>query len=75
LDAVEATEALGMTEGPAEKFPAETMLRVIEELQKHGFRMLEINPQHVVLRIRADGSLLRARAGKLAYALVDYELL
>jgi hypothetical protein len=44
-------------------------------LSNHGFRVLDIKPEHVVVRIRPDSSLLRRPSGDLAYALVDYELL
>jgi len=75
LNAVEAAQALGMTGSSAEGFLAETTLRAIDELGQRGFRVLDIKPQHVVLRMRADSSLLRLRSGNPAYALVDYELL
>jgi len=75
LNAVEAAQALGMTGSSTQGFLAETTLRAIDELGQRGFRVLDIKPQHVVLRIRADGSLLRLRSGNPAYALVDYELL
>ena len=75
LNAVEATQALGIIGSSAERFLAETTLRAIHELERCGFRMLDIKPEHVVLRIRPDGSLLRLRSGNPAYALVDYELL
>ncbi len=75
LNAVQAVQALGVTGHPAETFLAETTLRAIHDLEQLGFRMLDIKPEHVVLRIRPDGSLLRRRRGNPAYALVDYELL
>ena len=37
--------------------------------------VLDIKPEHVVVRIRSDGLLLHRSSGDLAYALVDYELL
>jgi hypothetical protein len=37
--------------------------------------MLDIKPQHILLRFRPGRSLLRRRDGQPAYALVDYELL
>jgi len=75
LNAVQAANALGITGAPAEKFLVETTLRVIGDLNERGFRVLDMKPEHVVLRIFHDGSLIRLRNGKLAYALVDYELL
>jgi len=74
VNAVQAVQALGVTGCPHD-FLSEMTLRAIDELQQHGFRVLDIKPEHIILRIRPDGSLLRQRDGKLAYALVDYELL
>jgi len=75
LNAVQAIQALGITGSLAEAFLTETTLHAIHDLKQLAFRMVDIKPQHVVLRIRPDGSLLRRRSGNLAYALVDYELL
>ena len=75
LNAVQAIQALGVTGRIAETFLAETTLHAIHELEQLGFRMLDIKPEHLVLRIRPDGSLLRRRTGNPSYALVDYELL
>jgi hypothetical protein len=46
----------------------------IEDLAAKGFRVLDTKPNHLILRTRRDGSLLR-RDGKLVYVLVDFELL
>jgi hypothetical protein len=46
----------------------------MNDLAVKGFRMLDIKPNHIILRRRLDGSLL-ARHGRLSYALVDFELL
>ena len=75
LNAVQAIQALGVTDRLAETFLAETTLHAIHDLEQLGFRMLDIKPEHLVLRIRPDGSLLRRRTGNPSYALVDYELL
>lgn len=75
LNAVEAIRTFGATGRPAEAFLTETTLRAVNDLKRNGFRMVDIKPEHIVLRIRPDGSLLRWRNGDPAYALVDYELL
>lgn len=50
--------------------------RVIGELQRSGFRVLDNKPKHFILRkSRRDGKILRGRDGHIAYALVDFELL
>jgi hypothetical protein len=53
---------------------AELVMRVMGDLAAKGFRMLDIKPNHIILRRRQDGRLL-TRNGQLAYALVDFELL
>jgi hypothetical protein len=75
LNAVEAAQALGMSGTAARKFLRDVTLRVIHDLASHGFRVLDIKPEHVVLRVRSNSSLLCRPSGDLAYALVDYELL
>jgi hypothetical protein len=51
------------------------MLRVINEMSAKGFRMLDNKPRHVILRQRRGAGELLRRNGRLAYALVDFELL
>jgi hypothetical protein len=75
LNAVQAAHALGMSTTAKRKFLRDITLRVIHDLSSHGFRVLDIKPEHVLVRIRPDSSLLRRPSDDLAYALVDYELL
>ena len=75
LNAVEAVQAPGATQIPPELFLAETTLRASHDLKRNGFRMVDIKPEHIILRVLPDGSLLRRRNGNPAYALIDYELL
>ena len=75
MNAVEAADALRFTGGSRESFLAVSTRCAIHDLEQHGFRMLDIKPEHIIVRVRSDGSLLRRRSGQLAYALVDYELL
>ena len=53
---------------------AALMVDVIDDLAAKGFRVLDTKPNHIILRTRPHGNLLR-RSGRLAYALVDFELL
>lgn len=75
VNAFEATQVLGMTAPAAEKFMADFTLRVIHDLEQHGFRVVDMKPEHIVVRILPGATLLRRRTGKIVYALVDYELL
>jgi hypothetical protein len=74
LNAVQSVRVLGMTGAGGEAFLTAVTRRAVDDLGQHGFRMVDMKPEHIVLRFRPDGSLLR-RDGHPAYALVDYELL
>lgn len=50
-------------------------LRVWEELQAKGFRVLDNKPKHFILRSRRHGGELLRRGGQLVYGMVDFELL
>ncbi|MBU6400616.1 MAG: hypothetical protein KGS61_09875 [Verrucomicrobia bacterium] len=66
----------GTTRVPlSDEFSRAITRRAIGDLARHGFRMADIKPEHLLLRVRPDGSLLHLRDGRVAYALVDYELL
>lgn len=73
IDAVEAGQR-GLLGGPAQAALRELTLRVMDELQEKGFAVADHKPTHAILRVSGD-RLLRRRSGKLAYAIVDYELL
>jgi hypothetical protein len=47
---------------------------VNEDLARKGFCMLDLKPNHVILRTHSDGRLVR-RGRRPVYALVDFELL
>jgi hypothetical protein len=74
-DAVQTADALGLHGDRHQAFLDNMTRRAINDLAQHGFRMLDIKPEHVLLRLRPDGSLLRRRDGRPVYALLDYELL
>ena len=46
----------------------------IQDLACKGFRVLDMKPNHLIVRQCADGRLLKRR-GRTAYVLVDFELL
>jgi len=74
VNAVQAVQAVGAGAYPSHNFLSEITLKAISDLARHRFWMLDMKPEHIVLRICRDGSLLRGK-GSLCYALVDYELL
>lgn len=47
---------------------------VLSDLRESGFEVLDHKPNHVIVRTRRDGSLLR-RHGRVVYGLADFELL
>ncbi len=49
--------------------------RVNRDLATHGYRVLDNKPRHFILRPLPGKRLLRHHDGRLAYALVDFELL
>lgn len=74
-DALRAADRLGLPEGHRQSFLADLTQAAIRDLAAHGFRMLDIKPEHILLRLRPDGTLVQRPDGLPAYALVDYELL
>lgn len=53
----------------------ELTTRGTEELARAGFRVLDMKPEHFIVRPQEDGTLLKEHNGEIAYALVDFELL
>ncbi|MCP5517445.1 MAG: hypothetical protein H7A45_09345 [Verrucomicrobiales bacterium] len=49
--------------------------RAVRELALKGFEVADIKPAHIILRRNREGRLLRRHDHRLAYAIVDYELL
>jgi len=75
LDAVQMADHLQLNEAERENFLAKTMAFVVGELATAGFRVLDMKPAHIILRLGPDQKIQRRRDGELMYALVDYELL
>ena len=75
LDAVLMADHLKLAGAERETFLVETTNYVIRELAAIGFRVLDMKPAHIILRLGPDNRLRRRKNGKLLYALVDYELL
>ena len=71
--AAQAAQAAGYAD--AKSFALAMTDRSIEDMRQAGFRVLDVKPQHVIVRPRPNGGLLRDRSGRAAYALVDFELL
>lgn len=49
--------------------------QAIQQLHRRGFRVLDMKPEHLIVRPDRRRGLLRTQSGELAYALVDFELL
>ncbi|MGC8829470.1 MAG: hypothetical protein ACP5TE_06805 [Verrucomicrobiia bacterium] len=74
-DAVETAERLGLKGVERDEFLARVTMLAIHELEQKGYRVIDMKPEHVILRLRRDGTLLRDRNNQIVYAVVDYELL
>lgn len=59
----------------AEALARDMLHRSITDMWQAGYRVLDVKPEHVIVRPSAEGGLLRDRSGRPAYALVDFELL
>lgn len=75
LDAVKAADALGLEGRARAEFFARLTSLANHELLLKGYRVIDMKPEHVIVRFQPNGKLLRERTGQIAYALVDYELL
>ena len=71
--AAQASQVAGYAD--ANSFALAMMERSIGDMQQAGFRVLDVKPQHVIVRPKPNGGLLQDRSGRTAYALVDFELL
>ena len=74
-DAAETAEQFGLDGRVRAEFLARVTSLATHELWQKGYRVVDMKPQHIILRPRPDKSLLRDHNDQFAYALVDYELL
>ena len=75
IDMQDAADGFGLQSASGQNVRQETMAEVEGELAKAGFRVLDMKPAHIIVRLSKDGKLLRRKNGRLVYALIDYELL
>jgi hypothetical protein len=75
FDITEVADRWGLAGEMREMLLARATSLVMHELGVKGYRVVDMKPAHIIVRLRADGSLLRDHNGQLAYALVDYELM
>lgn len=75
LDAVETADFFKLRDGIRKRFVSHINSMVIHELAQKGYRVIDMKPQHVILRPRPGRKLLRDRDRQIIYALIDYELL
>lgn len=74
-DAVETAEQFGLEGRLRAEFLARVTSLATHELWQKGYRVVDMKPEHIILRPRPDHTLLRDHNDQFAYALVDYELL
>jgi len=75
LNAVETAEFFHLDGRRRSEFLALATSLVTHELWQKGYRVVDMKPEHVILRPGPKRTLLRDRNGQFVYALVDYELL
>lgn len=75
LDITQVADRWGLAGEIREMLLARATSLVTHELELKGYRVVDMKPAHVIVRLQPDGSLLRHNNGQVAYALVDYELL
>ncbi len=74
FDITQVADRWGLAGEIREMLLARATSLVNHELELKGYRMVDMKPAHVIVRLETDGSLLRYN-DQVAYALVDYELL
>ena len=75
LDAVETADLFQLRDRARKRFLSHITSLVVHELAQKGYRVIDMKPQHVILRPRPGRKLLRDHDHQFAYALIDYELL
>lgn len=75
MDLAEVAHEWNMEDGARERFFASATSLVMHEMELKGYRVVDMKPEHVIVRLRPNGSILRDRHGQIVYGLVDYELL
>lgn len=49
-------------------------VRATEDMQKKGFSVLDMKPEHIIVEMTESGGLIREN-GRLKYSIIDYELM
>lgn len=75
IDMQEAADQLGIPSAARDSLRVAALTQVEQDLERAGFRVMDMKPAHIIVRFTRDGLLLRRKDGSLAYALIDYELL
>jgi hypothetical protein len=78
VEGLSAVEALARMDLPLEErtdMLARLTRRAIADLAVKGFRVLDMKPAHIIVRLDPHQQLLRDASGDIVYALVDFELL
>ena len=75
LDAAEMAEELDLDGPTGTRFLSNANSMAVHEMAQKGWRVVDMKPEHVILRAKDGRKLLRDRNGQPAYALIDYELL
>jgi hypothetical protein len=75
LDLTEVAELWKLEGAERQSFLTQGMEHAIRDLAAKGYRVVDMKPQHVIVRPREKGRLRSDRLGRMLYAVVDYELM
>lgn len=74
VEGVDASQALEAHKTDTEELLALTRNAHYGELASRGYTVVDAKPDHLIVRYR-NGEILRDKNGRIAYALIDFELL
>jgi len=75
LDAAQTADEFKLYGAARTRFLSHANSIAVHEMAQKGYRVIDMKPEHVILRERGERKLLRDRNRQPVYALIDYELL
>ena len=75
LSVVEALAELSLPKETKDAVKKDLFHQSIDDMQKRGFRVYDMKPEHIIIRTDASRRIVKKQDGMVPYALVDFELL